>query len=171
MTFLQSKKITRLALFTALASVLSILEGMFPLPIPLPGVKLGLANIVSLSMLATMGLSDTLLMTILRCTISSLYAGSPVSFVLSLSGGVFSVLIMKLFLTYDFGLIAVSVTGALCHSLAQIAVYALFLRDTAIFSYFPILCISGIFSGIFVALSSFYLIRFLKQFPSKRMSL
>ena len=138
------------AVLTAAAAVLSAVESLVPVPVPAPGVKLGLANSVTLFVLyKEKKLPGALGVTAARCAIAALAAGSFSSLLFSLSGGLFSCVIMWLLLHYNFALSAVGVSaaGAVSHNAAQLAAASLFARDPAILSYAPVLTLFGTAAG------------------------
>jgi heptaprenyl diphosphate synthase len=140
-------------LFAALASVLQLAEAL--LPLPLPGIKFGFANVITLLALTTMGFSASLQVAILRSLISSFILGTFLSpgFLLSFSGAVFSALIMGLAYAINkraplFSLIGISILGALAHNFAQMAVIsALFIGTKGAMWLVPWLLLSSLVTG------------------------
>ena len=109
----RSKELAVCGMLTALAIILSIVERMFPLDaiIPIPGVKLGLANVVTLFALTRLGLRDSLAVVVVRVTLASLLMGSVTAFLFSLFGGLLALLVMRLLLLREgvwFSLVGVS---------------------------------------------------------------
>lgn len=143
-----AKRITLLGLLFALAIVLSIIEGLFPMPVPVPGIRLGLANIVVMFALFCLKRSDALILVILKAVFVAATRGAIAGF-LSLSGGLLALGIMVLLLilmkdksTY----LLISISGAVFHNLGQIAAASLILK-TALLYYLPVLIISGLITG------------------------
>lgn len=162
----RTKKYIFLALLTTGALVLSAIESMIPLPFIAPGAKLGLANMVILSVLVVFGFKSALYVSILRCFLFLMIAGNPVSFIYSISGGVFSVVIMFIIYKYFskfFSLIGVSIFGAVAHNTAQIAAASIILENIKIFTYLPVMSIISLFTGCFVGYVSIYIVRYLKE--------
>lgn len=147
------QKMALLAVLTAGAIVLGILESFIP-SIGIPGVKLGLANILILITLYELGILDALLVDLLRVFMVGLLRGTILSmgFLMSLTGAILSLGIMIIFyiLIKKFSIIGVSVIGALFHVFGQILVAMLFLGTPYIVLYLPIISISAIITGIFV---------------------
>lgn len=153
------KRYIFLSLLTAGAMILSIIEGMIPLPFIAPGAKLGLTNIVTLTVIVIFGFKDAMLVTILRCTLLMIVAGNPISFTYSIISGTLSVAAMFLSLKYFgkyFSLIGISVIGALTHNASQITVAALMFENIMMFTYLPILSLMSIFTGCFVGYTSIF---------------
>jgi heptaprenyl diphosphate synthase len=144
----QTSRITLLGLLFALAMVLSVLEGLFPVPVPIPGVRLGLANIVVMFALLYLKKADALTLVVLK----SIFVASTrglVAGMLSLTGGLFALGIMVLILLLrkdKSTLLLISVAGAVFHNLGQITA-ASFIMETVLWVYLPVLLLSGIVTG------------------------
>lgn len=153
------KKLTTLALFTTIALTIFLLESMLPPLAPIPGIKLGLANIVTLILLINGTWKDALVVLIMRILLGSIFAGQMMSFFYSLAGGLACLLIMAL-LHHFLGarlLWFTSILGAIAHNTGQIAVAAAVLGSGYVFYYYPYLILSGILTGLFTGLAAFYL--------------
>ncbi len=157
------KKLNRLIFVSLLVSIglaLSVLESAIPLPIPVPGAKLGLSNMVILVTLVVFGFKEGMTVAILKSVLLMLVTGNVSSFVYSLAGGVLSCLSMYLvykYLNKVFSLIGASIVGAVMHSVGQVTVAVLMMQNYRIYSYLPILIILSLFTGYFVGLSSIYI--------------
>ena len=149
---METRRITRTGMLTALALLLSYVEMLLPSFIPVPGIKLGLANTAVVFALCTLPLSDVFFISVLRVFISSLLFGNVLSLVYSLAGAVLSLMVMALLYRMKFSLSAVSVTGGVVHNCAQILVASLVLSTTSIFYYLPFLIISGAVTGFVIGL-------------------
>lgn len=154
-----------LSLLTAGAMVLSIIEGMIPLPYIAPGAKLGLSNIVTMTVLVLFGLKDTLLVVILRCVLLMMVATNPISFIYSIVSGIMSALVMSFGIKYlkKLSLIGVSVLGAMAHNASQITVAAIMFETVGMYYYLPVLSLVSIFTGCFVGYTSIYVTENLKK--------
>lgn len=153
------KKLTVLALFAAIALTIFMLESMIPPLVPIPGIKLGLANIVTLILLACATWKEALVVLIVRIVLGSIFAGQMMSFFYSLAGGLFCLLVMAI-LNHFLGrrlLWFTSITGAIAHNTGQIAVAVLVLGSGYVLYYFPYLLVSGVITGLFTGLVAFYL--------------
>ncbi|MBD3305898.1 hypothetical protein GF339_05920 [candidate division KSB3 bacterium] len=149
----ETRQVVLLSLLIALAVVLRGLEGL--IPTPLPWVRLGLANIMTLVAILLFGLKAGLLLTALRVLIASLIFGTFLSptFFLSVSAGLCSTLVMGIMSAtghHLFSPLGISVAGGFTHNLVQLGVaYLLLVKHVEIFYVFPILSLIGILSGFF----------------------
>ena len=152
-----ARRVTNLALLVSIGLVLSIIESTFPPLLPVPGAKLGLANISTVIALYTFGPSMALEVTVLRCVLGGLLRGSVVGLLLSLSGGLASTLVMiMLFLLVRryLSVVGVSVAGAVTHNIAQLSAAYLLVSHAALFYYLPYLMIVSVPTGLFVGFAS-----------------
>jgi len=146
------RKLVTISIGVSLAAVLSILESFIPTGIP--GVKLGLANVVTLIILYLYSPKEAILVQLFRIfLVGLLYSGIfSISFLLSLVGGVISLLIMiGLYLTKKFSIFTISISGSLTHAISQILVSYLILFSSAVFYYLPIILTISIPTGIITA--------------------
>ena len=159
---MSTRKLTLSALFIALAAVLSALETMLPPIVPIPGVRVGLGNAVTLFVLYAGGSwrgRDALCISVLRCFCAALITGSLMSAVYGLCGGVLALLAMlggKRFITPKGSAISdqryipfVGVFGARAHITGQLFVAAAFYGGFSVFAYEPMLCVSAVVGGLF----------------------
>lgn len=142
--------ITTMGLFFGLALVLSALEGLLP-PVPFlpPGVKLGLSNIVTMYCLLYFGVGSAYAVVVLKSAFVFVTRGAT-AFFMSFCGGLAAVTVMALLLLpkrYPVSVFLMSVFGAVCHNLGQIAVAAVLLGGFAAFAYLPVLLIAGVLMG------------------------
>ena len=148
-------KIAITGILTAGAIVIGIVESFIP-SIGIPGVKLGLANIIILITLYELGILEALFVNLARVFIVGLLRGTifTMGFFMSLTGAIFSLGIMILLhlLTKKFSIVGVSVIGALFHVFGQILVAWLFLSTPYILFYLPVIAISAIITGVFVGI-------------------
>ncbi|MDR3207001.1 MAG: Gx transporter family protein, partial [Oscillospiraceae bacterium] len=129
-------RLTRLALLLACALVLGLLERTLP-PVALPGVRLGLSNAAVLTALYLFPFPEALLLALLKCVLLAALGGSFPAFLYSLSGAVFSLFVMwPLTRLGKVSPVGVSVTGAVCHNVAQL-LCASALMQTLLLSYLP----------------------------------
>ena len=154
---LTTKQLTLCALLTAMALALSYLGNLFPLSlaIPIPGVKLGLANIVTLFALYAMGPGQALLILLARCVLGALFAGNMNALLFSLLGALCAMGVMIL-LSRRRGLsiYGVSVGGAAAHNCGQIAAAMLTLGNSAPLYYLPVLLAVSLLTGGLTGLAS-----------------
>lgn len=149
------QKMALLGVLTAGAIVIAILESFIP-SVGIPGVKLGLANIVILIILYELGIVEAIVVNLLRVLVVGLVRGTFLSmgFLMSLTGAVLSLGIMILFylLIKKFSIIGVSVIGSLFHVTGQLLIAMIFLGTAYIFLYLPFIAVSAIITGVFVGI-------------------
>ena len=149
------QKMALLGVLTAGAIVIAILESFIP-SVGIPGVKLGLANIVILIILYELGIVEAIIVNLLRVLVVGLIRGTFLSmgFLMSLTGAALSLGIMILFylLIKKFSIVGVSVIGSVFHVTGQILIAMIFLGTAYIFLYLPIIAISAIVTGVFVGI-------------------
>ena len=156
------QKMALLGVLTAAAIVIALLESFIP-SIGIPGVKMGLANIVILIILYELGIWEAGVVNLLRVLVVSLARGTFLSmgFLMSLTGAALSFGIMVLFylLIKKFSIIGVSVIGSVFHVTGQIIIAMIFLGSAYIFLYLPIIAISAIITGVFVGITAKLIIK------------
>ena len=147
-----------LSLLTAAALILSIIEGMIPLPYIAPGAKLGLSNIVTMTVIVVFGFKDAMLVVVLRCILLMLVATNPITFIYSIASGVMSTIAMGFGLKYfkKLSFIGVSVIGAMTHNATQVTVAAIIFGTFNLYYYMPVLSLVSIFTGCFVGYTSIF---------------
>jgi heptaprenyl diphosphate synthase len=161
-----TKKLAVIAILVAQASVLHFLESMFPNPLPIPGVKLGLANIITLLVLVVFDFKTALQITVLRTILGSLLSGTlfGVGFFLSFSGAVTAAFMMAILLHFlkGFSIVGISIAGAVAHNIGQLVIAALILRFSGIFFYLPFMLLFSIPTGILIGLLANDLVKYIK---------
>ena len=158
---MDTKRITRLALLTALALILFTVEAQIPPPVPIPGVKLGLANIITVYAMFRFGPRDTLLILLTRVLLGSFVTGAVSALIFSLSGGLLCYLVMlalRRVLT-ERQIWVCGVIGAVAHNTGQILACVAVYQTTAVLAYLPPLLLSGIVTGLFTGLAATYLLK------------
>ena len=158
---MKTKKLTYMALMIGYSLILYILESYMPNPLIaiFPGAKLGLTNIITLTCLVIFGLKDTFIILSIRILMSSIFAG-PISYLMfSIAGGYLSLLLMVIALKFrGFSLIGVSIIGAIGHNIGQLIVASLIIDNTMIFGYLPYMLIASVITGVFVGITSKYMV-------------
>lgn len=150
-----TRKITYLAMFVATALILQVVEGILPIPSAVPGIKLGLANIVTLVAIMFFNFKQVLVIVILRCFMGSIFGGSITGFLFSFTGGVLSAITMWIFfkkMSKYFSLVGVSIAGAIMHNIGQLLAASLIITDFRIYIYLPVLMLSSVITGIFIGI-------------------
>ena len=162
----KTKRLALCAVLTALALGLSVMENLFPVTavIPLPGVKLGLANIVTLFALYQLGAPSALSILVARCLLGSLFAGNVSALLFSLMGGILAMLVMiGLTRLHRLSVYGVSIGGAAAHNVGQIAASIITLGDTAVLGYLPVLLGVSLITGTVTGLVTALLFRAMKN--------
>ena len=167
---MNTRKMLQLGMLSAVGIALHLAESM--IPVPLPGVKLGLANGAALFTLATFGLREAAYVSLIRIVIGSLLGGSLFgpSFVMSVSGALSSLLIMG-YAHYAwqpfFSLIGVSVLGAAVHSTVQVLTAAALLSAVNLLWYLPYVLLPAVLAGMIIGLATLYAVRYTPVFVRK----
>lgn len=145
------KRLIRMALCTAIALTIFMIEARIPALAPIPGMKLGLANIVTVWALFTLGPVDTAMILISRILLGSLFSGSMMSLLYSLSGGVLCFLLSLLLrrLVTEKQIWVVSILGAMAHNVGQLLAATAVMESWTVWYYAPVLMISGTLTGAF----------------------
>lgn len=136
-----------------LAFIFSYIEAIIPIPIPIPGVKLGLANLVVIVGLYTVGIRGTIAVSLIRIVLVGFTFGNASSMLYSLAGGALSLILMILFQKMDwFSQIGVSIIGGIGHNIGQITIAALVTQTAGVFYYLPFLLAAGVIAGAVIGL-------------------
>lgn len=148
-------KTAYLGVLTALALIFSYVESLIPIPVPVPGLKIGLANLMVVFLLYTTGPKEAFLLNLVRVLLSGFLFGNLSSILYSLSGAALSFLVMFLLKrTGLFSVVGVSIAGGTAHNLGQILVAAFVLESADLFFYAPVLMITGELTGFFIGLTA-----------------
>ncbi len=160
-----SRKVAMYGLMICLAMILGYVESLIPIPIPVPGVKLGLANIVTVTGLYLTGIPGTVLITILRIVLIGLSFANPYSMLYGLSGSTFSLIVMSLMKkTGKFSCIGVSIAGGIAHNIGQITFAAFVMETAALYYYLPVLIVAGCIAGLVIGILGGILVERLSAF-------
>ena len=160
---MNTKKLTTLAVTVAVAMILSFVESRIPPIVPIPGVKVGLANIAVIFALYKMGWREAITVSLVRVALVALLFGSVVSLAYSFAGALLSLSLMIILRKIGiFTEVAVSVVGGITHNIGQILVAFLLLETEVVFYYLPFLMVSGVIAGIGVGVVSALLVKKVK---------
>ncbi|MCR4895318.1 MAG: Gx transporter family protein [Lachnospiraceae bacterium] len=159
------QKLTKLSLFAAVALAVYGFESLLPPLLPIPGMKPGLANIVTLLLLQKTNGKNTALVLLVRILLSALLFGQAVSLLYSLAGGTFCLLTELLLgrMLRGRALPLISAFGGLSHNLGQLLIACLLTASIAPLSYLPYLIVAGVLTGLFVGLCSHFLLKALPK--------
>lgn len=163
-----TRKLTRMAVLTAVALTIFVLEAQIPALVPIPGVKLGLANIVTVYAVFALGPGPAAMILLARVLMGSLFSGGMTLFY-SLAGGFCCYLVMLVLrkLVTERQIWVCSVLGAMAHNVGQIAMAVFLTRTPGITAYLPVLLVSGILTGLFTGLCAQFLLARLRLFKQK----
>jgi len=146
-----NKHIAVCGVFTALAMIFSYIEALIPIPIGIPGVKLGVANIAIIAVIYIIGDAEAILVNFLRIVLVGILFGSFYSFIFSLAGGMLSVILMILVKkTKKLSMVGVSIIGGVAHNVGQITAAVFLMDNVAIAYYLPVLMVAGVVTGIII---------------------
>ena len=161
------KKLTLLSLFTTISLAVYAIESAVPPLVPIPGIKLGLANIVTLVLLRRFRAGDALLVLCCRILLSALLFGQALSLLYSLAGGLASLLVMWLVmkLLRKQWIFLTGAMGGLTHNTGQLLTAWMITATDGVFAYLPFLVLSGVITGLFTGLCA----RFLDKYHVSRL--
>ena len=150
------KRLTRCALLTAIALAIFVLEAQIPIPFPVPGMKLGLSNIITLFALFSFGWKD-----VIRILLGNLASGQVMALLYSLGGGLLSFAGMALLcrILTAKQVWAAGAAGGLLHNLGQMAVALAVTRTPGLLVWLPVLLLCGLGTGLFTGLCAQLLLR------------
>ena len=152
----------------SLAFIFSYLEAIIPIPIPIPGVKLGLANLVTIVGLYTVGVKGTVAVSLIRIVLVGCTFGNLFSMVYGLAGGALSLVLMILFRKANwFSQIGVSIIGGIGHNIGQLTVAALVTETAGVFYYLPVLLAAGVVAGGVIGLLGGLVTERIRKFVGK----
>jgi heptaprenyl diphosphate synthase len=149
------KQVGMLGTFLALALICSYIESLIPFYFGVPGMKLGLTNVVVVLLLYYYGAKEALAVSLMRICLAGFLFGNAFSILYSLAGGILSWMVMALLQKSGrFHVISISICGGICHNLGQILVAALIVDNYYIFGYFPLLYVGGAVTGLLIGILS-----------------
>lgn len=159
---MKAKKITLSALLVSLAIIFGYVENLIPIPIPVPGIKLGLSNFVLLFAIDRLPAHRVFLIMLLKTFVSALLFAGMTAFIYSFAGGVLSLLVMyaaKRFCSW----IGISAAGGAAHNSGQLLAAFVILKNSSVFYYLPFLLIGGAGFGCVLGAAAISLFPYLKK--------
>ena len=148
-------RVAYFGVFTALALIFSYVETLIPFNFGIPGMKLGLANLIIVIALYKMRLSDAFLLSVVRVLLSGFIFGNYFSIIYSLAGGLLSLAVMAFFKKEEsFSVMGISMAGGVMHNVGQIIVAMLVVETFSVVYYLPVLLIAGLLTGLFIGFVS-----------------
>lgn len=158
---MKPKKLALLSLLTAMALIIFIIELRMPDLLPIPGVKLGLANIITVYAVYSFNGKETVLLVVSRVLLGSLFSGNVPALIYSLAGALLclaGMLLLRKVIPIDYIWLC-SIIGAILHNTGQIAVAVVNMQSYAVLSYYPLLVISGSIAGLFTGLCAKFVLK------------
>lgn len=157
-------KVAYFGIFTTVALIFSYIESLIPVPIGIPGIKLGLANLVIVVALYKMSVREAGLLSVLRIVLSGFMFANMFSILYSLSGGLLSLLMMSMLKkTNKFSVIGISISGGVFHNIGQLIMASLVLESFSLTYYLPVLLISGLVTGFIIGIVSNEMLKRMKK--------
>ena len=152
---MKTKKVAMLGLTIALAMIMSYIEVLVPLSFAVPGIKMGLANIVIIFVLYKIGTKEAILVSLIRVILVSLLFSNVMAMAYSIAGAVLSLSVMWLLKKTDkFSFVGVSIAGGIMHNVGQIIMAVILLGTEQIALYLPVLMITGTATGVVIGIVS-----------------
>lgn len=150
---MKTGKVALYGLLVALAFILSYVETLIPVPVPVPGVKIGLANLVVVTALYTMGDKEAFILSVVRIILVAMTFGNLSTMLFSIAGGILSVAAMIIVKrTGVFSLTGVSLVGGIMHNVGQILVAMFIVHNVRMIYYLPFLLVSGVVTGALIGI-------------------
>ncbi|MBD5396319.1 MAG: Gx transporter family protein [Lachnospiraceae bacterium] len=157
-------KTAYMGLLLAFALILSYIETLIPLQAGIPGIKLGLANLAVILAFYLFGYREALLVTIVKALLSGFLFGNLTMIIYSLSGALFSFLIMAFMVkSRKFHLPVISISGGVMHNIGQLVIAYLVIDTYGIFYYVPILLLAGAITGFFIGITASFVMPYIKN--------
>ena len=161
----KTRKLALMALFVAIALTIFMIESQLPPIAPIPGVKLGLANVVTLTAMLILGRKEAGAVLAVRILMGAVFAGSPSSLLYSAAGGFLAYLVMCLTVKHfaEKQLWIVSALAGVAHNAGQLIACVVIVQTPGVLAYAPILAASGVITGCFTGFAAMYLVRALRK--------
>ena len=152
------RRLVTAALFAAAALIIFVLEAQIPSPTAIPGIKLGLANEITLMAVRLCGRKDAFAVLAVRILLGAVFCGTPVSLAYSAAGGLLCYAVTALLtgVLTDRQIPFLSVAGAIAHNTGQIAVAAFVTGTAKVFTYLPLLTVSAVITGLFTGFAAMF---------------
>lgn len=148
-----ARRVALYGMLVALAFIFSYVEAMVPVPIPVPGIKLGLANLVTVVGLYTVGIPGAAVVSLIRIVLMGFTFGNLFSMAYSMAGGIFCLLVMAAAVrTGWFSKVGVSILGGIFHNVGQLCAAAWVTKTAGVFTYLPVLLVAGVIAGAVIGL-------------------
>ena len=158
-------RVAYFGVFTALALIFSYVESLIPINFGIPGIKLGLANLIIIIALYKMSVKEAYVLSVVRVVLAGFMFGNLFSIIYSLAGGLLSLTVMALLKKSDkFSLFGISMAGGVFHNVGQLIVAILVMENLNIVYYMPVLLISGLITGLVIGVVAGEMLKRLAKF-------
>lgn len=148
-------RVAYFGVFTALALIFSYVETLIPIQLGIPGVKLGLANLIIVIALYKISLKETYLLSVTRVVLSGFMFGNMFAILYSLAGGLLSLTVMAILKKAGgFSVMGVSIAGGVAHNIGQLIVAMIVIETFSVAYYIPVLLIAGLITGMFIGIAA-----------------
>ncbi len=165
----RNRTIAYIGMFTALAIILGYLELLIPFSFGIPGVKLGLANIMTVIVLYLLGTKEATAVSLIRIVVVNLLFGGLYGMLYSMAGGILSLVCMALLKKTDrFSIMGISMVGGIMHNVGQMIIAIFVVEELRLIYYLPVLLFSGVITGLINGIISMKVCRRLSLFFTKR---
>lgn len=160
----RATRLTLSAILAALAMIFSYIEFLVPFSVGIPGVKLGIANLVIVIALYALDFRYAFTINVVRILLNGFMFTGVFAMLYALSGGILSIVVMGLLKKTDkFSMVGVSMAGGVAHNLGQLIIAAIMVENLKMFLYFPVLLFSGMLTGILIGMGGTILFRSLPK--------
>lgn len=162
---MNSRKIASYGLFIALAFIFSYVEYLIPMPFAIPGMKLGLANLVIIIAIYGIGVKEAFILSMVRIILVGFTFRDPSTLLFSFAGGILSLISMAIIKKSKlFSMVGVSIIGGIAHNMGQIIVAIFYVNNPSLIYYFPVLLVSGVVSGTLIGILGALVIKRIKKY-------
>ena len=157
---MSTKRLATDAMFLTLALVVSYIEVLIPIPVGIPGIKLGLANGVIMVLLFFTTWIRTLEISVIRVVLAGFLFGNPMTIAYSLAGGILSLIVMGILKKIKgFSSVGISVGGGDANNIGQLSIAVILMENTKIYYYAPVLLLTGTIAGVMIGVLSGVLVK------------
>lgn len=157
-------KVAYFGVYMALALIFSYVESLVPISLGIPGVKLGLANLIVIITLYKMGIREAYVISIVRVILAGFIFGNMFGIIYSLAGGLLSLTVMIFLKRTDwFSIIGISMAGGIFHNIGQLILAGIIVESTSVIYYLPALLLAGLITGCIIGVISKEMIKRLKK--------
>ena len=157
---MSTKRLATDAMFLTLALVVSYIEVLIPIPVGIPGIKLGLANGVIMVLLFFTTWIRTLEISVIRVVLAGFLFGNPMTIAYSLAGGILSLIVMGILKKIKgFSSVGISVGGGVAHNIGQLSIAVILMENSKIYYFAPVLLLTGTIAGVMIGVLSGVLVK------------